>query len=103
MVFRAANNTTDCAHPCPWGTPTFCQAFSERSATAAEEFITEFRAAGLRICETPELHGEIMDDIRLIRLHRFPWGLVYRIEKEQIHVLAVMHLHREPGYWLDRI
>jgi toxin ParE1/3/4 len=77
--------------------------YSERSLTAAEQFIAEFRAAGDRACETPELYGEIMDDIRLVRLHRYPWGLVYRIEGEQIHVLAVMHLHREPGYWLDRI
>jgi plasmid stabilization system protein ParE len=77
--------------------------YSERSNRAAARFITEFWAAGQRACETPELYGEIMDDIRIVRLHRFPWGIVYRIEEEQIHILAVMHLHREPGYWLDRV
>ena len=29
-VLGAANRTTDCAHPYPWGTSTFCQGFSER-------------------------------------------------------------------------
>lgn len=79
------------------------QWYSERSREAAERFITEFREASQRACETPELYGEIMDDIRLVRLNHFPWGLVYRIERERIHVLAVMHLHREPGYWIDRV
>lgn len=79
------------------------QWYLERSQEAADAFIKEFHAAGRRVCEDPELYGEIMDDIRLVRLHRFPWGLVYRIEGEHIHVLAVMHLHCEPGYWLDRI
>lgn len=77
--------------------------YSERSLRDAERFISEFRAAVLRARETPELYGEIMDGIRIVRLHRFPWGLIYRIEDEQLHILAVMHLHREPGYWLDRI
>ena len=48
--------------------------YSERSVEAAERFIVEFREAGRRACETPELYGEIMNDIRLVRFHRFPWG-----------------------------
>lgn len=76
--------------------------YSERSLTAADRFITEFYEAGRRACVEPELYAEIMDDVRLVRLHHFPWGLVYRVEGQQVHVLAVMHLHREPGYWRDR-
>jgi hypothetical protein len=32
-------------------------------------------------------------------LRRFPYGLIYAIEKEKLLVIAVMHLARKPGYW----
>jgi len=35
-------------------------------------------------------------------VRRFPFGILYRIEPEQIVVVAVMHLRRRPGYWRDR-
>jgi len=38
---------------------------------------------------------------RLIR--RFPFGILYRIEPEEIVIVAVAHLLRKPGYWRKRI
>jgi toxin ParE2 len=32
----------------------------------------------------------------------FPYGLVYRITRKEIVILAVMHLHRRPSYWASR-
>ena len=34
---------------------------------------------------------------------RFPYGVVYNYENEEISILAVMHLYREPDYWKYRI
>ena len=36
-------------------------------------------------------------------LNRFPYGLLYAVEADRIIVVAVMHLHRRPGYWKDRL
>jgi hypothetical protein len=33
----------------------------------------------------------------------FPFGILYRIDAHEIVVLAVMHLRRRPGYWMDRV
>lgn len=30
---------------------------------------------------------------------RFPYAVLYRAEAEQILLVAVIHLHRRPGYW----
>jgi hypothetical protein len=34
---------------------------------------------------------------------RFPFGVVYEIESENISVIAIMHLRRRPGYWKRRV
>ena len=47
----------------------------------------------------PVLAGEI----RRCQTARFPYGVLYSVERDGILVLAVMHLHREPGYWEHRL
>ena len=34
---------------------------------------------------------------------RFPYGVIYLVEPDHIRIVAVMHLHREPGYWRKRV
>ena len=41
--------------------------------------------------------------IRRRLMHRFPFGIVYEIESENISVIAIMHLQRRPGYWKRRL
>jgi len=42
--------------------------------------------------------------IRRCLVHRFPYGVIYSIDeqKSELLILAVMHLHRQPGYWSER-
>ena len=59
--------------------------------------------AGLQtILEAPERWPRDVGDFRRYRLKRFPYGICYRIDGDTVTVFAVMHLHRRPGYWLDR-
>jgi hypothetical protein len=45
----------------------------------------------------------IDEDVRRCLIRPFPYGVLYTIEPEQILIVAVMHLSREPGYWLRRL
>ncbi len=36
-------------------------------------------------------------------LRRFPFAVIYRVGMDEIQVLAVAHLHRRPGCWMDPI
>ena len=47
----------------------------------------------------PILEGEI----RRCQTRRFPYGLIYAVTEDAVLILAVMHLHRDPEYWRDRI
>ena len=50
-----------------------------------------------------KLFGSVRDDVRCHQLHRFPYGIVYRVQSGHISIVAVMHLHRDPQYWENRI
>lgn len=41
-------------------------------------------------------------DIRRVRVGRFPYQLAYMTEDDRIHILAVAHDRRRPGYWHRR-
>lgn len=46
----------------------------------------------------PVLDGEI----RRVLVRRFPYGVLYSEEEGMLVIVAVMSLHREPGYWKGR-
>jgi hypothetical protein len=35
-------------------------------------------------------------------VNRYPYGVLYESASTRLLVLAVMHLRREPGYWVAR-
>ena len=41
--------------------------------------------------------------VRRRLMQRFPFGVVYEVEAENIAVIAIMHLRRRPGYWKRRV
>jgi len=45
----------------------------------------------------------IRPNIRRRLVHRFPYGLYYRVDRDEIVIVAVAHLHRRPMYWIDRL
>lgn len=60
--------------------------------------------AALDRMETWPLSGaQTSGEIRICRIKRFPYGIVYAPRAAEIVVVAVMHLHRRPGYWKRRL
>lgn len=44
-----------------------------------------------------------LDDVfRRSLLRRFPYGLIYTLRNDELLVMAVMNLYREPDYWKQR-
>lgn len=67
------------------------------------DFATEVHAAIERALAFP-LAWQVMEgDIRRALVHRFPYGVLYTQEHNGMLVLAVMHLHRHPEYWKNRV
>jgi len=41
-------------------------------------------------------------EVRKSFVHKFPYKILYSIQGEIIIVLAISHLHRRPGYWIEQ-
>jgi len=54
------------------------------------------------IRRTPGLHAEVFQELRLALIRRFPFAVVYRLDEDQITVVAVYHTRRDPSGWQDR-
>jgi plasmid stabilization system protein ParE len=42
-------------------------------------------------------------EVRKFFVHKFPYKILYSIQKQKIVILAVAHQHRKPGYWIERL
>ena len=68
-----------------------------------KRFLTSVQDALNRIQVNPLLYQEIEAGVRRCLTMTFPFGVVFRIMTNQYVIIAVMHLHREPGYWKNRV
>jgi len=64
-------------------------------------FKEEVRKATKRISDYPEAWSIERGEIRKCLLHKFPFKLLYSIEKDHIFIIAVAHQHRKPDYWIE--
>ena len=72
------------------------------------EFLAELRRtlAQLRAApgvSTPDRAAPADAHVRRRRVRRFPYAIVFAETATEYVVVAVMHLRRQPGYWLARL
>jgi plasmid stabilization system protein ParE len=77
--------------------------YEERRPGLGARFSLEVEAAIQRIIATPERWRVIEQDVRKCRTHIFPYAILYTIEADSILIIALVHLHRKPGYWHSRL
>lgn len=68
-----------------------------------QRFVDAVRDAIDRIRSHPQLYHEFEPGVRQCRTPHFPYGIIYRVRNSTVEILAVMHLHRRPGYWKSRM
>ena len=66
-------------------------------------FIAAIEAVLDQIAKNPEWGIILEDDIRRWLARIFPYAVLYSIESDYLLIIAVMHCHREPGYWRYRL
>jgi len=66
------------------------------------DFSIEVYATIQNILHYPTAWPVIEEDVRRCLVNRFPYGVIYSIEQDEIFILAVMHLRRHPDYWKSR-
>jgi len=77
--------------------------YAQQAPGLGDSFLVEF----LRTIQLIERHPlgwhPLSNQTRRCRLRRFPYGVIYNIDQDDILVVAVAHLHRRPAYWQGRV
>jgi plasmid stabilization system protein ParE len=71
--------------------------FEEQQPGLGLTFIAQLEALDARIAENPLLFQVVEPpDVRRGLFRRFPYALFYRVQTDEIDVLACFHQHQEP-------
>lgn len=62
-------------------------------------FLDEVDATVTRILTNPVAWHPLSKRTRRCRTHRFPFGLIYQIHGQEILIISVMDLRRDPSSW----
>ena len=79
------------------------QYYDEQEKGLGLRFLLAVEEALKNSASNPQIYPEIGNGCRKCRVNKFPYALIFRVLNEEIQVVAVMHLHREPDYWKGRI
>lgn len=66
-------------------------------------FKKEIKLSLQRILKYPTAWSVERGEIRKYLLHRFPFKILYSIEKDHLFIIAIAHQHQKPNYWIDRL
>jgi plasmid stabilization system protein ParE len=76
--------------------------YAQRSLRASHEFLDELARAFEQIAAAPESWPPYLHGTRRFICHGYPFSVVYRVYADHVHVVAVAHAKRRPGYWSSR-
>jgi hypothetical protein len=81
--------------------------YEDRVPGLGLDFLDEAENAIDQICERPLAHPlwpDLPTELRVRRklLRRFPYGLPFILLGDRVIILAIVHLSRDPAFWLSR-
>ena len=76
--------------------------YEEQRQGLGHEFLDEVLTMLSSIAETPLIYPNVHRNTRRAVIHRFPFGVYFRIENATVVVVAIMHGSRNPRRWKNR-
>ena len=76
--------------------------YEQRRPGLGAAFLAAVQSAAQHALEWPETGGPLGRELRRIFVRRFPYYLLYALERDQLYAVAVGHFRRHPRYWADR-
>jgi len=76
--------------------------YEDRQPGLGAQFMAEIDRAVDLASKYPDRYPVQHEEIRCVRVRRFPYSVFYFVESEQIVVLAIFHARRDPAIWKGR-
>ena len=77
--------------------------YEARSQGLGSDFLDAVEETTRRIEQFPEAGPVDRANIRKRIVPGFPFTVLYEVHSDRIFIAAVMHQHRRPGYWRERV
>ena len=77
--------------------------YQSQTSGLGVDYLSEVERAIASIAQSPMTWPKLDGELRRRLVRRFPFGILYYIEPEEIVIVAVAHLRRKPGYWKKRL
>jgi len=77
--------------------------YETRVPELGTDFLSTIEIAVLDLSDDPGKWPMIGKEIHRRILPRFPYSILYKIDPEEIIIVAIMHQKRRPNYWTNRL
>ena len=77
--------------------------YEQRSAGLGDRFLNDFDLAARDIESAPHRWPKVMGDLRYRSLTHFPFGVYYRLLRDEVRILIIKHHSRHPSHGRDRL
>jgi plasmid stabilization system protein ParE len=77
--------------------------YQANTPRVVERFLDEFEALTLRLADSPAQFPAVAGAARRAGFRRFPYGLFFVIDTDEVRIFACFHASREPRRWEGRI
>ena len=77
--------------------------YNFESPGLGDQFLLEVLNSLDRIVNYKDAWHQLSKNTRRCQTRRFPYGLIYSALEEEILIISVSNLHREPNHWKKRI
>jgi plasmid stabilization system protein ParE len=74
----------------------------EQREGLGDKFLSRVEEAFSRISQMPEAHAKIFQELRRALVRQFQYAIFYRVDDDQVTVVAVYHTRRDPRGWQSR-
>jgi toxin ParE1/3/4 len=68
-----------------------------------DAFLTSVKSSLDIALKQPDLYPRLYKNLHRVLTHRFPFGVFYLIDANQLIVIACLHVRRSPNAWRDRM
>ena len=77
--------------------------YESRKPSLGLRFLDELDYVAERITVAPFQFPEIYANVRRGMLNRFPYSVYFLVSDDRVEIIAVLHQHRQPDTWKDRV
>lgn len=76
--------------------------YFEQSERAAEGLERAVDRTIQKISSFPEMHPHCGPSYQFVTMKPYPYRIVYRVDRNEIIIIAMVHGSRRPGFWRTR-